>query len=1374
MTVPRQPARPVSSVVGVFRMLLAVTMLAGATTHVMAQEECGSSLTPTDALILRIREEAGMYQRQGGLAGDWYLGDIRVKWHVLLSPAPASEPVISPEDLEYMISRLNQIFAPLGVGFCADEEIDYIPSPEDWWPTVPASDTTDTLMVMNDEEGALDIYWAEHLEGLLGLASFSWTVDRDSIAMSADWSPFSANWPTATRETLHRVLAHEVGHWFDLLHTHDSQFGLECVDGSNCEVAGDLVCDTPASFNTRNCVGAGCRLSTSGSCIQEGPCSGDGDYDPDVRNFMGYAGDAVVCQDHFTAGQFDRARAALENFRMDYVVAPCPRTVGAASCDAGYIPLMNPGRTRIDGDAHPVWGGPEIVSRDLVDEGLLGNHWFRLTASADGLLSIATEGFPTALVVYPATGSCPGPGDQIAASSVRHDGAIGARVDLQTFEGESYLVRVGIPDDGVPYGDYWLDVSIRQPIFTLSPDHDIREAIEIAPDGAVIQLMPGVHEPNGPIVLAGRNITILGMRPVSFTPDCMGTCFPDIVFENFTNDTFCDDGSFIPSDYKWVEHAPEGIPIWLDCPRFDCDQPGCDTCNEDIGADVDCQDAVDATTAIIRFPDGAGTGMMLVGTDHRTRILGVRFDRDGTAAESGGNITIINETHDMPAASGPLFQQCSFSGSTVGDGGNIVAIGSAPIFRDCTFAGSAGNFGGSIAAVPASEEIKARLSFINCAFTAHAVSGGAVHAADGARTWFHGCDFQGCSALWSGGAIRALDEVELHDCRFGTVLGNTAVLDGGAVAVHDGLLEIQDCLFGTTDFTSNLAGGSGGAIDISGVSGALGISRSTLSGNHAAWGGAVSVREGANLALYQVDFTGNGSDETRRGGAVHVEGASTTIYQFDGLDFSANQASMGGAVHLGPGTALQEIADVDFLANTAFPLFGESDGIGGAMFMESVTPGSTVELLSVRFEGNGAGSTGGALVLVDTDLDMTECDFVANGAGGLGKAMHLVDDSEVLVTASRITGHALHDVDDEASLFHLESDCVLDIDGELICENGPVLYSGGGMLQLDASLCNLPYCDLDEDGISDCVDDVIGSVPSGRPGAIQHAMSRSLEGSTLHLEAGVHTALLPSGPVMQSVDKDLVFEGAVDIEGNPATILSGSGSSRVMLLSTHESEATEFRNIIFADGVSDAGGAVLLLFTEGAGPSFINCRFEANEAIDDPGPGVGGAVALQFADATFVQCDFTDNRSAAEGGAIYLAIHAGAVFEDCRIHDNQSVDPGGGISSDSLQGDACSLVSTIVCANVPDQIAGDMLVDESSCLSELCIDADEDDVPEDCDTASPCPADINADRVVDGIDLSHILGSWATADEAADINGDGNVDGADLNHVLAAWGVCPE
>jgi hypothetical protein len=444
------------------------------------------------------------------------------------------------------------------------------------------------------------------------------------------------------------------------------------------------------------------------------------------------------------------------------------------------------------------------------------------------------------------------------------------------------------------------------------------------------------------------------------------------------------------------------------------------------------------------------------------------------------------------------------------------------------------------------------------------------------------------------------------------------------------------------------------------------------------------------------------------------------------------------------------------------------------MFMESVTPGSTVELLSVRFEGNGAGSTGGALVLVDTDLDMTECDFVANGAGGLGKAMHLVDDSEVLVTASRITGHALHGVDDEASLFHLESDCVLDIDGDLICENGPVLHSGGGMLQLDASLCNLPYCDLDEDGISDCVDDVIGSVPSGRPGGIQHAMSLSLEGSVLQLEAGVHTGLLPSNPVIQGVGKNLVFEGAVDVEGNPATILSGSGSSRVAFLTTNESAATEFRNIIFTDGVSDAGGAVLLLFTEGAGPSFINCLFEGNEAIDNPGSGVGGAVALQYADATFVQCDFTGNLSAADGGAIYLAVQAGAVVEDCRIYDNQSVDPGGGIASDSVFEDACSLVSTIVCSNVPDQIAGDILVDESSCLSELCIDADEDGRPDDCHVDPPCPADIDDSGVVDGTDLSFILGSWATDDAAADINGDGMVNGIDLAFILGEWGPCPE
>ena len=52
-------------------------------------------------------------------------------------------------------------------------------------------------------------------------------------------------------------------------------------------------------------------------------------------------------------------------------------------------------------------------------------------------------------------------------------------------------------------------------------------------------------------------------------------------------------------------------------------------------------------------------------------------------------------------------------------------------------------------------------------------------------------------------------------------------------------------------------------------------------------------------------------------------------------------------------------------------------------------------------------------------------------------------------------------------------------------------------------------------------------------------------------------------------------------------------------------------------------------------------------------------------------------------------------------------------------------------------------------------------------------ADVNEDGVVDGADLTILLGAWGTSNPAADLNGDGIVDGADLTILLGAWGPCP-
>ncbi len=55
--------------------------------------------------------------------------------------------------------------------------------------------------------------------------------------------------------------------------------------------------------------------------------------------------------------------------------------------------------------------------------------------------------------------------------------------------------------------------------------------------------------------------------------------------------------------------------------------------------------------------------------------------------------------------------------------------------------------------------------------------------------------------------------------------------------------------------------------------------------------------------------------------------------------------------------------------------------------------------------------------------------------------------------------------------------------------------------------------------------------------------------------------------------------------------------------------------------------------------------------------------------------------------------------------------------------------------------------------------------------SSPCAADINADRIVDGADLASVLTQWG-ATGTGDVNGDGIVDGADLGTILSGWGPC--
>ena len=116
------------------------------------------------------------------------------------------------------------------------------------------------------------------------------------------------------------TLAHELGHFFGLHHTHgdEKKFQKELANGSNCLVAGDSLCDTPADPGLQGRVIAtdpcNCRYNGNQRDRFDDP------YHPLADNIMSYAPD--LCLRSFTPGQLNKisyyARWRRAQFRHYY------------------------------------------------------------------------------------------------------------------------------------------------------------------------------------------------------------------------------------------------------------------------------------------------------------------------------------------------------------------------------------------------------------------------------------------------------------------------------------------------------------------------------------------------------------------------------------------------------------------------------------------------------------------------------------------------------------------------------------------------------------------------------------------------------------------------------------------------------------------------------------------------------------------------------------------------------------------------------------------------------------------------------------------------------------------------------------------------
>ncbi|MDC1492958.1 T9SS type A sorting domain-containing protein [Flavobacteriaceae bacterium] len=233
-------------------------------------------------------------------------------------------------DINDVISELNEANTYLEnsfVEFYVCDDVNYINSSTlyDF-----DSDTQQDLLFSNHQTDILNIYFVNDISfGAGGACGYTYLPGNsnqyyDVIVMDND----------CTTSQTGTTLTHEIGHHLNLIHTHGSQNGSltdELVNGSNCIVAGDLLCDTPADpeLGYSNVNDVNCLYSVSGTP----PTDAQGNlFDPDTSNIMSYAPQA--CTNSITDQQYARMYAGYHAYKNYY---KCPSLNVAFNSDQSAI-----------------------------------------------------------------------------------------------------------------------------------------------------------------------------------------------------------------------------------------------------------------------------------------------------------------------------------------------------------------------------------------------------------------------------------------------------------------------------------------------------------------------------------------------------------------------------------------------------------------------------------------------------------------------------------------------------------------------------------------------------------------------------------------------------------------------------------------------------------------------------------------------------------------------------------------------------------------------------------------------------------------------------------------------------------------------------
>lgn len=265
--------------------------------------ECGTLVTAEQYEAYAARALAGVHALPGGMERSGWV--VPVVFHVVRRGDGTGG--IPEERLAQGMIDLDAGFAGSGLSFCRPVETRYI---------------DDDALFQRFDSNDMDVMLAQAVPNAVNVVCAPNATSGGMAVCGAATLPGWGDSFILMRNSCLGVpsnpttFTHEMGHYFDLLHTHD---GYQCADGRDCDITGDLICDTPPDPRlSSGTVNSQCEY-TGG---QMGPCHGDSAFEPDTRNFMSYS--RALCREHFSQGQIDRMVGALLNLRPELAYPECP------------------------------------------------------------------------------------------------------------------------------------------------------------------------------------------------------------------------------------------------------------------------------------------------------------------------------------------------------------------------------------------------------------------------------------------------------------------------------------------------------------------------------------------------------------------------------------------------------------------------------------------------------------------------------------------------------------------------------------------------------------------------------------------------------------------------------------------------------------------------------------------------------------------------------------------------------------------------------------------------------------------------------------------------------------------------------------------